>query len=287
MTTEHGLARVIGDGLELTRLSDEHGWLKVAGDSSPRIGDRVMLVPSHVDPCLNLHDVLFAWVGEASTLEAWPIDGRRTGRGGPADERRAKRISSATVASAAATGPDRAGARPRVAGAAALGPAVTVRAHPGDNLAVHLAVARAAAGSVVVVGTDGEHEVAFAGDLVVRAAARRGVAGIVIDGPIRDRAEIADMRFPVFHRGTSPRGPTKRFPGEVQVPIELGGVPVSPGDLVCVDDDGLVVSRGGHRRGVGGGPCTRGSRGLVPDAGRGWASSMLRIFGIPDPQRDD
>jgi D-serine deaminase-like pyridoxal phosphate-dependent protein len=83
MTTEHGLATVIGDGLEMTRLSDEHGWLRVAGDASPRIGDRLMLVPSHVDPCLNLHDVLFAWEGEASTLEAWPIDGRRSGLGAP------------------------------------------------------------------------------------------------------------------------------------------------------------------------------------------------------------
>jgi D-serine deaminase-like pyridoxal phosphate-dependent protein len=83
MTTEHGLARVIGDGLVLTRLSDEHGWLTVSGDASPRIGDRLMLVPSHVDPCLNLHDVLFAWAGQGSTLEAWPIDGRRTGRGEP------------------------------------------------------------------------------------------------------------------------------------------------------------------------------------------------------------
>jgi D-serine deaminase-like pyridoxal phosphate-dependent protein len=83
MTTEHGLAKVIGDGLELTRLSDEHGWLTVSGDASPQICDGLMLVPSHVDPCLNLHDVLFAWVGETSALEAWPIDGRRTGRGGP------------------------------------------------------------------------------------------------------------------------------------------------------------------------------------------------------------
>ena len=81
---------------------------------------------------------------------------------------------------------------------------------------------------MIVVDAGGEQEVAFAGDLVVRAAARRGVAGMVIDGAIRDRAEIAGMPFPVFHRGTSPRGPTKRFPGGVQVPIELRGVPVSP-----------------------------------------------------------
>jgi regulator of RNase E activity RraA len=197
-------------------------------------------------------------------------------------------LSSAAIASAAG---DRArivrGLDPAWPGAAALGPAVTVRAHRGDNLAVHLAVARAAAGSVVVVGTDGEHEVAFAGDLVVRAAARRGVAGIVIDGPIRDRAEIADMRFPVFHRGTSPRGPTKRFPGEVQVPIELGGVLVSPGDLVCVDDDGLVVVHAVDTAAV-----LEEARALEArehsfrtrvEAGE----STLRIFGIPDPQRDD
>ncbi|MFZ1994523.1 MAG: hypothetical protein WAU75_10455 [Solirubrobacteraceae bacterium] len=151
-------------------------------------------------------------------------------------------LSSAAIASAAG---DRArivcGLDPVWPGATALGPAVTARAHRGDNLAVHLAVARAAAGSVVVVDAGGEQDVAFAGDLVVRAAARRGVAGIVIDGAIRDRTQIAGMRFPVFHSGTSPRGPTKRFPGEVDVPIGLRGVLVSPGDLVCVDDDGLVV----------------------------------------------
>lgn len=151
-------------------------------------------------------------------------------------------LSSAAIASAAG---ERArivrGLDPAWPGAAALGPALTVRAHQGDNLALHLAVARAAAGCVIVVDAGGEQEVAFAGDLVVRAAAQRGVAGVVIDGAIRDRAEIAGLRFPVFHRGTSPRGPTKSFPGAVQVPIELRGVAVSPGDLVCVDDDGLVV----------------------------------------------
>jgi D-serine deaminase-like pyridoxal phosphate-dependent protein len=80
MTTEHGLAKVVGNDLELTRLSDEHGWVNVSGRASPRIGDRLMVVPSHVDPCLNLHDVLFAWDGEAARLDTWPIDGRRTGR---------------------------------------------------------------------------------------------------------------------------------------------------------------------------------------------------------------
>lgn len=197
-------------------------------------------------------------------------------------------LSSAEIASAAG---DRArivrGLDPACPGAAALGPALTVRAHGGDNLAVHLAVARAAAGCVIVVDAGGEQDVAFAGDLVVRAAARRGVAGIVIDGAIRDRAEIAGMRFPVFHRGTSPRGPTKRFPGEVQVPIELRGVPVSPGDLVCVDDDGLVVVDAADTVAV-----LEQARALEAreaafrtrvEAGE----STLRIFGIANPSGDD
>jgi D-serine deaminase-like pyridoxal phosphate-dependent protein len=80
-TTEYGLAQVVGNGLELTRLSDEHGWVKVSGDASARIGDTLTLIPSHVDPCLNLHDVLFARVDGASMFDEWPIDGRRIAAG--------------------------------------------------------------------------------------------------------------------------------------------------------------------------------------------------------------
>jgi 4-hydroxy-4-methyl-2-oxoglutarate aldolase len=197
-------------------------------------------------------------------------------------------LSSAAIASAAG---DRArvvcGLDPAWPGAAAFGPAVTVRAHRRDNLAVHLAVARAAAGSVVVVDADGEQEVALAGDLVARAAAHRGVAGIVIDGAIRDRAEIAGMRFPVFHRGTSPRGPTKRFPGEVEVPIELRGVRVSPGDLVCVDDDGLVVVDAADTAAVLEQTIALKAREAAFRTRVEAGESTLRIFGIPHPSRDD
>jgi regulator of RNase E activity RraA len=197
-------------------------------------------------------------------------------------------LSSAAIASAAG---DRArivrGLDPAWPGAVALGPAVTVRAHPGDNLAVHLAVGRAAPGSVIIVDAGGEQEVAFAGDLMVRAAARRGVAGLVIDGAIRDRAEISGMRFPVFHRGTSPCGPTKHYPGAVQVPIELGGVPVSPGDLVCVDDDGLVVVDAADTAAVVEQARALEAREAAFRARVDAGESTLSIFGIPDPQRDD
>jgi regulator of RNase E activity RraA len=92
---------------------------------------------------------------------------------------------------------------------------------------------------VIIVDACGEPNVAFAGGLVVRAAALRGVAGTGVDGAIRDRADIAPCASP--SSGTSPRAAAKLFLGELQLPIELRGVSVSPGDLVCVDDDGLAV----------------------------------------------
>jgi 4-hydroxy-4-methyl-2-oxoglutarate aldolase len=150
-------------------------------------------------------------------------------------------LSSALIASAAGERVQIVcGLEPASPGTVALGPALTVRVHPGDNLAVHLAVARAAAGPVIIVDACGEPNVAFTGGLVVCAAALTGVAGIVVDGAIRDRADIAPCASHLPSR-TSPRAAAKHFPGELQVPIELRGVSVSPGDLVCVDDDGLAV----------------------------------------------
>jgi 4-hydroxy-4-methyl-2-oxoglutarate aldolase len=130
--------------------------------------------------------------------------------------------------------------------ARALGRALTVRSAPADSLAVHHAVAVAQPGEVIVLAVGGERSVAHCGELVVRAARARGVAGIVVDGAIRDRAEIVLLGLPVFHLGTSPRGPGKAGPGELRVPIELGGVQVEPGDLVCADADGVAVVAAAH-----------------------------------------
>jgi len=133
------------------------------------------------------------------------------------------------------------GLEPAYAGAHVLGPAFTVQGAPGDNLALHHAIAAASAGDVIVVAVGGERETAHAGGIVASAARKRGVAGIVVDGAVRDRPELAEIGLPIFHLGTSPRGPAKNGPGALGVPVELAGVAVAPGDLVCADADGVAV----------------------------------------------
>jgi regulator of RNase E activity RraA len=121
------------------------------------------------------------------------------------------------------------------------GPALTVRTRPGDNLAVHKALDLARPGDVLVVDARSELVNAIMGELLARYAQVRGVAGIVIDGAIRDRAEISAGGLPVFARGVSHLGPYQTGPGEIHGPISLGGVPVHDGDVVVGDGDGVVV----------------------------------------------
>ena len=151
-------------------------------------------------------------------------------------------ISSSLLASA---GGDRVAVivalEPSHPGARALGTALTVQGAAGDNLALHHAVAEAAAGELIVLAVGGEREVAHCGEIVAAAARKRGVAGIVLDGAIRDLAEIAELGLPVFHRGVSPRGPGKAGPGALRVPVEIDGVRIEPGDLVCADADGITI----------------------------------------------
>jgi D-serine deaminase-like pyridoxal phosphate-dependent protein len=77
LTAERGMPQVLHDGLVVRRLADEHAWLSVADGESLQIGQQIFLVPAHVDPAVNLHDVLFAWDSESCKLDAWPVDGRR------------------------------------------------------------------------------------------------------------------------------------------------------------------------------------------------------------------
>jgi 4-hydroxy-4-methyl-2-oxoglutarate aldolase len=154
---------------------------------------------------------------------------------------------TATSAALASAGGDRVsvvlGLSPAWPAAHALGPAFTARGRGADNLAVHHAVAEAGPGDVVVLAVGGEQGTAHLGDIVALAARKRGVAGIVVDGAVRDRARLEEVGVPVFHRGTSPRGPGKAGPGTLGVPVEIDGVTIHPGDLVCADADGVAVVR--------------------------------------------
>ncbi|GAB3626895.1 4-hydroxy-4-methyl-2-oxoglutarate aldolase [Pandoraea terrae] len=125
------------------------------------------------------------------------------------------------------------------------GPALTVSTLPGNNLLIHRALAQAKAGDVLVVAmtelTDGCHEFGYWGDILTAAAIEKGVAGLVIDGCVRDIAAIEAMGFPVYARGTAIRGTTKVAQGEVGGTVRIGHVEIARGDLVVADTDGVVA----------------------------------------------
>jgi regulator of RNase E activity RraA len=116
-----------------------------------------------------------------------------------------------------------------------------VRVAPGDNLMVHKAIDIAAPGDVIVVDAGGVVEQAIIGDIMTSHAAKRGVAGFVIDGAIRDADELRSRDFPVYARGVTHRGPYKNGPGEIGVPVSIGGMVVNPGDIIVGDGDGVVA----------------------------------------------
>lgn len=126
------------------------------------------------------------------------------------------------------------------------GPAVTVDAKPGDNLVIHHALTLARPGDVLVVDAKAYTEAGPWGDILTLAAQKIGIAGLVIDGAVRDSDSILDMGFPVFSRGLSICAAQKNQPGRVNVPIICGGVAVSPGDWIMGDRDGVVVIPGGN-----------------------------------------
>ncbi|MDR6713464.1 regulator of RNase E activity RraA [Pseudomonas hunanensis] len=120
------------------------------------------------------------------------------------------------------------------------GPALTVKARPGDNLMLHYALDIAEPGDVIVVDAGGDLSNALIGEMMVAYAIKRGVAGIVINGAIRDAGAIGQDDFPLFAAGISHRGPYKDGPGEINVPIAIDGMVIEPGDLIIGDEDGLL-----------------------------------------------
>lgn len=124
-----------------------------------------------------------------------------------------------------------------------VGPAVTVKVYPGDNLMVHKALDIVEAGDIIVVDAGGSKTNAILGDLISNKAKHRGVGGFVIDGLVRDIPGIRETGLPVYSLGVTPIGPLHRGPGEINYPICCGGIVVQPGDLVLGDSNGVVVVR--------------------------------------------
>ncbi|WP_083745685.1 4-carboxy-4-hydroxy-2-oxoadipate aldolase/oxaloacetate decarboxylase [Variovorax sp. KK3] len=121
------------------------------------------------------------------------------------------------------------------------GPAFTVDCRPADNLMLHYAVQKARPGDVLVVDAKAFMEAGPWGDVLTIQAMKVGIAGLVINGCVRDANLIIDLGFPVFCRGLSIKGTAKNQPGKVQVPVAIGDVLIRPGDIIVGDRDGLAV----------------------------------------------
>ena len=124
---------------------------------------------------------------------------------------------------------------------AMLGVALTVKTRAGDNLAIHQALEKIQPGDVLVVDGGGDVSRALVGEIMKAIAESKGCAGFVIDAAIRDVGAFASSDFPCFARGVNHRGPYKSGPGEINVPVSIGGSVISPGDVVVGDEDGVVA----------------------------------------------
>lgn len=121
------------------------------------------------------------------------------------------------------------------------GPAVTVRVRPGDNLMIHKALMMVKPGDVLVIDGGADMTQALVGGLMRTTCVAKKLAGLVIDGAVRDLCEWAEEGMPIFARGHTHRGPSKDGPGEINIPIACAGMAVMPGDLIVGDADGVIA----------------------------------------------
>ena len=133
------------------------------------------------------------------------------------------------------------GIKPLNATTKLCGPAVTVHTMPRDNLLLHKAIAVAEPGAVIIANCSGFYEAGYWGDIMGEASQVRQLAGLVIDGCVRDAAELEEMGFSIFCRGLCIHGTTKFGKGTLNEPIAIGDVPIQPGDIVVGDRDGVVI----------------------------------------------
>jgi 4-hydroxy-4-methyl-2-oxoglutarate aldolase len=151
-----------------------------------------------------------------------------------------QRLGSATLGEAGGFATDRR-LKPAWPGAALAAPAYPVGCTPGDNLAVHVGVTTAPAGSVLVVDVGPVPDRGYWGEVLTTAAESAGLAGLVIDGGVRDVAALEAHGFPVFSSTISLPGARKDQPGTVGAPVTVGGVSVARGDWIVGDVDGVTV----------------------------------------------
>jgi 4-hydroxy-4-methyl-2-oxoglutarate aldolase len=176
------------------------------------------------------------------------------------------------------------GIRPAWAGARLCGFAATVECPPGDNLMLHVAVANAPAGVVVVATVCGYLLAGAWGEVLTAAAQARGIAGLAIDGAVRDIDAIRQARFPVFSRGLAIGSCTKERPGKLNVPVQFGGTIVNPGDLVLGDADGMVVVEHARLDEVYATAVSRRKREIEIIEGLRQGRTTLELLGLTDPR---
>lgn len=129
-----------------------------------------------------------------------------------------------------------------------LGTAFTVNAPAGDNLLFHKALDMAQPGDVIVLANKGSMSRALCGEIMSSYAKSRGLAGIIIDGCVRDSYTLSQMDFPVYAKGVTPNGPYKNGPGEMNFPVSFAGIIINPGDIIVGDSDGLIAVRPEHAK---------------------------------------
>jgi regulator of RNase E activity RraA len=176
--------------------------------------------------------------------------------------------------------------KPVAPGMGFAGEALTVRCMVGDNLALHHALAVSGPGSVIVADARAHADTAVWGGIMHTAARKKGVAAVVIDGALRDAAEIRGSGLPAYCRAIVPAGPHKGFGGEVNGPIQCGGVAVGPGDLVVGDDDGVVVVRPDQMAGLLARCRARMEKEEEILAGIEAGKSTIELLGLPGPDAD-
>jgi 4-hydroxy-4-methyl-2-oxoglutarate aldolase len=154
-------------------------------------------------------------------------------------------LGSATIGESGGC-PLAAGIKPMWTGARLAGPAFPAACAPGDNLAIHVAVAEAPAGSVLAIGAGAVPDRGYFGEVLATASAAAGQLGLVIDGCVRDSGGLETKRYPVFARGLSLPGTTKKGPGSVGAVSVVGGVAVHAGDWLVGDADGVVAVPAGQ-----------------------------------------